>query len=145
MSFPPRPAFAATLAAIDRQFGEAAIYRSFKARVRFALRHGAGHPAVRARYAGRGLGMRGFTLDRAILYVERWYRDERKAFQVASAYGRGTRLSVVILEELRLLLRWLRLKNKHSRFREIVADLLADDHIGQFEVVAERRDQRGAA
>ena len=56
--------------------------------------------------------------------VERWWRDERKAFQIASAFGRGTRLSLEILSELRLILRLLRFKRMDAEYAAIVARLV---------------------
>jgi hypothetical protein len=32
----------------------------------------------------------GRNLEGAIIVVEHWWRDERKAFQIASAFGRAT-------------------------------------------------------
>ena len=65
----------------------------------------------------------GRGLDAAIVLVERWWRDERKAFQIASALGCATRLSLEVLTELRLILRLMRWKKMHGEFREIVAML----------------------
>ena len=48
--------------------------------------------------------------------VERWWRDERKAFQIASALGHGNRLSLEVLRELRLILRLLRYKGMAAEF-----------------------------
>ena len=53
--------------------------------------------------------------------VERWRRDERKAFQVACALGRGNRLSLNILDELRLILRLMRYQRMAVEFGAIVA------------------------
>jgi hypothetical protein len=62
-------------------------------------------------------------LDAAIVSVERWRRDERKAFQIASALGYGTRLSLEILSELHLILRFMRSKRMDAGFGAIVAAL----------------------
>ena len=67
----------------------------------------------------------GRDLDAAIVLVERWWRDERKAFQIASALSCATRLSLEALGELRLILRLMRWKKLHGEFREIVAMLCA--------------------
>jgi hypothetical protein len=55
--------------------------------------------------------------------VERWWRDERKAFQIASAFGYGTRLSLEILCELRLILRLMRFKRMQSEFSAVLTAL----------------------
>ena len=65
----------------------------------------------------------GRNLDAATVTVERWWRDERKAFQIASALGGGTRLSLDVLSELRLILRLMRLKRMEADYREAVAVL----------------------
>ena len=65
----------------------------------------------------------GRGLDSAAALVDRCWRDERKAFQIASALGCATRLSLEILGELRLILRLMRWKKMHGKFREIVAAL----------------------
>ena len=65
----------------------------------------------------------GRGLDPAIAVVERWWRDERKAFQIASALGCATRLSLEVLSELRLILRLMRCKRMHAEFAEVLAAL----------------------
>ena len=65
----------------------------------------------------------GRDLDAAIALVEPWWRNERKVFQIASALGCATRLSLEVLSELRLILRLMRWKKLHGKFREIVAAL----------------------
>jgi hypothetical protein len=52
-----------------------------------------------------------------------WWRDERKAFQIASALGGGSRLSLEILRELRLILRVLRFKRMAAEYFETIAAL----------------------
>src|ERR1700689_2866302 len=82
----------AALADIGSAFGEAAVVNDFKIRVERFLRLGPQHAAVRARFGARAALLAGRNLDAATVTVERWWRDERKAFQVASALGCGTRL-----------------------------------------------------
>jgi hypothetical protein len=52
-----------------------------------------------------------------------WRRDERKAFQIASALGGGTRLSLEVLRELRLILRFMRRNGMNAEFYESIAAL----------------------
>ena len=113
----------AALAQIETAFGEASAVNGFKLRVERYLRLGPAHPAVRARFGGRAAMLAGRNLDAAIAAVERWWRDERKAFQIASALGYGNRLSLEVLCELRLMLRLMRYKNMRAAFGAIVAAL----------------------
>lgn len=113
----------AALAEIGAAFGEAAVVNAFKLRVEQTLRHGPQHPAVRARFSARARLLRGRNLDSAIVLAERWWRAERKAFQIASAFGRGNSLSLDVLAELRLILRMMRWKRMRGYFPAIVAAL----------------------
>jgi hypothetical protein len=120
---PNRSAMEAALAQIDSAFGAAAAINAFKLKVERQVRLGPLHPAVRARFAGRAELLKGRSLDAAIALVERWWRDERRAFAIASALGRGTRLPLDVLRELRLILRLLRFNRLHAQFPTIVASL----------------------
>lgn len=117
------PALDAALAQISAAFDEAAIVNAFKLRVERLLRLGPDHPAVRARFGTRAALLRGRSLGAAIALVERCWRAERTAFQIASALGRGSRLSLETLRELRLILRLLRFKRMQAEFPAIVAAL----------------------
>ena len=114
---------AVALAQIEAAFGEAAAIKAFKLRVARYLRLGPRHEAVRARFGARAAMLSNRNLDAAIAIVERWRRDERKAFQVASALGYGTRLSLEALSEMRLILRLMRCKRMETAFYTIVAAL----------------------
>jgi hypothetical protein len=81
------------------------------------------HPAVRARFGALASMLFGRGLDSAVALIERRWRDERKAFQIASALGCAARLSLEVLAELRLILRLMRLKRMHAKFDEILAAL----------------------
>ena len=115
------PAMDAALAQIGTAFDEAAAINGFKMRVERLIRLGPDHPVVRARFGARAAMLAGRSLDGAIAIVERWWRDERKAFQIASAFGRATRLSLEILSELRLILRLLRFKRMEAEYDSIIA------------------------
>lgn len=119
-------ALEAALAEIEAAFGEAAIVNAFKLRVEETWRRGPQHPAVRARFAARADMLRGTSLDAAIVRVERWWRAERKAFQLASVFGRGNRLSLDVLAELRLILRLMRFKRMRGQLPAILAALHDD-------------------
>jgi hypothetical protein len=111
----------AALAQIGAAFGEAAAVFDLKQRVERAFCLGPQHPAMRARYGARAERLRGFGLDGASAAVDRWWRDERKAFQIASALGYGRRLPLEVLRELRLILRLMRYKRLHGEFGAIAA------------------------
>jgi len=121
----PTPAMAVALAQLGAAFDEAATINDFKIRVERLIRLGPCHPAIRARFGARASMVFGRGLDAAIVLVERWWRDERKAFQIASALGCATRLSLEILGELRLMLRLMRFKRMQREFDDIVAALCA--------------------
>src|SRR5580700_2368979 len=82
------------LAQIGAGFDQAAVVNGFKIRIELTLRRGPQHAAVRARFGARAAMLSGRGLDAAIAAVERWWRDERKAFQLASALGCGNRVSL---------------------------------------------------
>ena len=74
--------------------------------------------------AGVATGPR--ALNSAIAAVERWYLADRKAFQIASAFGGGNRLSLEVLKELRLVLRLLRFTGRAGQFHTIMAGVLGE-------------------
>jgi hypothetical protein len=113
----------AALAQIGAAFDDAAVINGFKIKVERLIRLGSDHPAVHAHCEARAAMLRGRSLDAAIITVERWRRDEQRAFAIASAFGRGSRLSLEILSELRLLLRWLRFKRLHAEYATALAAL----------------------
>jgi hypothetical protein len=111
----------AALARIGAAFDESAAIFDFKLRVERVLCRGPQHPAVRARFGARAAMLSGLSLDAATARVERWWRDERKAFQLASALGYGNRPSLEGLRELRLILRLLRYRRMDAEFGAIAA------------------------
>jgi hypothetical protein len=123
----------AALAQIGAAFDEAAAINGFKLRVEHLLRLGPYHTAVRARFGARAELLAGRSLDAAIALVERWWRDERRALQIASALGRGSRVSLDVLREMRLVLRLMRRRRMAAEFSLIVATLCGDE----FAVAAE--------
>jgi hypothetical protein len=118
----PKPAMAAALAQIGAAFDEAAAINAFKIKVERLMRLEPDHPALRARFGARADAVRP-GLDAAVVVVERWWRDERKAFQIASAFGCATRLSLEILCELRLILRLMRFKRMEAEYDSGLAAL----------------------
>jgi len=119
----PKPAMAAALAQISAAFDEAAAIHAFKIKVERLMRLEPDHPALRARFGARTQMLSGRGLDAAVVVVERWWRDERKAFQIASAFGCATRLSLEILCELRLILRLMRFKRMEAEYDSGLAAL----------------------
>ncbi len=110
------PAMAAALAQIGTAFDEAAAVNAFKMRVERLMRLGPDHAAVRARFSARAERLAGRDLTSAMSLVERWWRDERRAFQITSAFGCSTRLSLEVLRELRLILRWMQFKRMEAEY-----------------------------
>jgi hypothetical protein len=121
-----QPAINVAIAQIGAAFDAASTVNAFKLRVERWLRLGPQHPAVRARFGARAELLRSRNLAAAIALAERRWRAERKAFQIASAFGRGSRLSLDVLSELRLILRLLRRKRMQAEFPAIVAALCDD-------------------
>jgi hypothetical protein len=119
----PSGAMAAALAQVEAAFGEAAAVNGFKLRVERLIRLGPHHPAVRARFGARATMLYGRNLEQATMLVERWWRDERKAFQIACAFGSAPRLSLEVLRELRLILRLARFKRLGGEYRDAIAAL----------------------
>jgi hypothetical protein len=113
----------AALTQIGAAFDEAAAINGFKLRVERLLRLGPHDSALQARFGARAQLLIGRSLDAAIALVERWWRDEQKAFQIASALGCGSRLSLDVLRELRLVLRLMRFKRMQAKFSAIIAAL----------------------
>jgi hypothetical protein len=118
----------AALAQIGTAFDEAATINRFKIKIERYIRLGPGHIAMRARTGARADMLRDCGLDVAIVRVERRWRDERKAFQIASALGYGNRLSLDVLRELRLILRLMRFKKMHVEFGAIVGAVCDDSY-----------------
>jgi hypothetical protein len=112
-----------TLAQIAAMFDEASAINMFKLRVERLLWLDPDDATLRARFGARAHLLRGRSLDGAVALVERWWRDERKAFQIASALGRGNRLSLEVLAELRLILRIMRFKRMQPEFAQIAAEM----------------------
>ena len=111
------------LAQIGAMFDEASVINVFKLKVERFFRLGPHSAAARARFGARAHLLGGRSLDGAVALVERWWRDERKAFQIASALGRGNRLSLEVLAELRLILRIMRFKRMRAEFAQIIVEM----------------------
>ena len=116
-------AMAMVLAEIEAAFDHTAAICSFKTRVERLIDLGARHPTVRARFTARAGLLADCDLAGAVVLVEQWWREERKAVQIASLFGHGTRLSLETLRELRLILRLMRFKHREAAFPAIVAVL----------------------
>jgi hypothetical protein len=113
-----QPALDVALTEIGAAFDQAAVINGFKIRIERLIRRGPHHAALRARFGARAALLHGRDLNAAIATVERWWRDERKAFQIAGALGGGTRLSLEVLREMRLVLRLMRFKRMEAEYVE---------------------------
>ena len=120
------PPMAVALAQIGAAFDEAAVIHGFKLRIERVIALGPDHAAVQARYGVRAAMLEGLTLDAAIARVERWWRAERKAFQIARVFGSAPRLSLDVLSELRLMLRLMRRQSLQADFATICAAVARD-------------------
>jgi hypothetical protein len=110
----------AAVVQIKAAFGEAATHDLFKRTVRTYIRLGTGHEAVRARYGARLARLRHCGLDRAICRVEEDYRAERRTFQLLHVFGMAhNQLSLEVLRELRLILRFARRSEYRDHYRAI--------------------------
>lgn len=115
------PAMRATLAQIAVAFGEPAVHKAFKRRVRYFIALGTGHIEIHKRYGRRADMLRHDGIDGAICRVEQWWKDERRVHQTASLFNRmPPRLSMMALAELRLILRLLRANGLSEHFPAIV-------------------------
>jgi hypothetical protein len=113
----------AALAEIGTTFDHAAAVNEFKLRVERWLMLGPQHGAVRARFGARAAMLSGHSLCTAVVVTERWWHNERRAFQLASALGYGNRHSLEVLREVRLILRLMHAKRMDDDYREIIAAL----------------------
>jgi hypothetical protein len=104
-------------AMIVKAFDTSAEIAMFKRRVADFIQLGTGHYAVRARYGRRAKMLRGYSLPGAIYITEQWYRQEQRDCRWAHLYGiPHTRLSLQVLRELRLILRYLRRSKDRNHF-----------------------------
>jgi hypothetical protein len=123
----PGAALSRALADIDR-WRRHAPHFILKRLVRDALELGAQDVRVHVRYGARAQAMaaRALDLGGAIIACERAYRRERAAAESAERLWaiRRPRIDLMILSELRLLLRFFRRHAPH-RFDEIVGAIIA--------------------
>jgi hypothetical protein len=126
-----RSAIDVALAQIGAMFDEASVINMFKLKVEWFFRGGPHSTAAQARFGARARLLRGHDLNGAVTLVERWWREERKAFQIASTLGGGNRLSLEVLAELRLILRIMRFKRMQAEFFQIVAEICGDEPIAE--------------
>ena len=80
-------------------------------------------PAEQRSAMAIALAQIGAAFDAAIAVAERWWRDERRAFQIESVFGCTPRLSLEVLRDLRLILRWMRFKRMAAQYSAIIEAL----------------------
>ncbi len=99
-----------------------------KLRVRRRLRNGPAHPDTWSRFGdhARRVADFGFDLDAACTYAQSAYLAERAAFKALALAGRS-RVRTVALDELRLILRWLRFKRQHRQFADLLRAITGDE------------------
>jgi hypothetical protein len=116
----PMSALDLALTQISAAFDATAAIADFKIRVERRLQLGPDHPALRARFGARAALLAGRSVNASVAMVERWWRDEQRAFQIASALGCASRLSLEVLRELRLILRLMRFKRMEAEFHDAI-------------------------
>jgi hypothetical protein len=131
-------ALAAAFAHIEATFSPASRHAAFKDRVAGLMRCGAADPLVRARYGDLVERHRLTHLDPAILLVERMHAGEIDARAMAlRAWGHCSRprLTLMILDELRLILRMVRryAPSRYAGLRATLLDVPADRFIAAAE------------
>jgi hypothetical protein len=115
----------AALTHIEATFSPAMRHSIFKDRVAMVIRHGPLHPQA-SRYRGIAERHPIATLDTAILIVERRRRAELDARAKAmEAWGRCSRprFAIMLLDELRLILRLLR-RYAPAQYPSVLAGML---------------------
>jgi hypothetical protein len=119
-------AMEAALAAIEATFSPALKHSLARRRVAALIRQGAAHPEVRARYRRLAERYPLASLDTAITIVERLRRAELDAraatVRLWGCCGRP-RITLMLLEDLRLILRMVR-RYAPTRYAMLVATVL---------------------
>ena len=131
-------AMEAALAAIEATFSPAIRHSTFKRRVAALIRCGAAHSEVRLRYQRLAERYACANFETAIVIVERLHRAEFDARDAAvRLWGRCSRprLALMLLQELRLMLRMVR-RHAPARYPGLVAAVLAEDGAGEFTELA---------
>ncbi len=130
----------AALAAIEATFSPALKHSLAKRRVAALIRQGAAHAEVRARYQRLAERYPLANLDTAIAIVERLYLAELDARATAvRLWGRCSRprLALMLLADLRLILRMVR-RYAPARYAGLVAAVLdVEEHAGHMSEAAE--------
>jgi hypothetical protein len=104
-------ALEAALAQVRATFAAVATQHNRGARVAIVIARGARHSETKARYGARAralmhLGVQ--TAADAVVIVRGWLRDAKATAPLAARLGNNhTRLSMQVLEELLLILRWI--------------------------------------
>lgn len=112
-------AVTAAIAQINATFGPAWVVNRRKLAVDQVIRMGAAHPEVQARYAGRARASGARTLTDALADVEIWRAAELQRPQ-------PSRLSLQVLDELRLILRLLRFRGLAWTYPIVASVVIAD-------------------
>ncbi len=119
-------AMEAALAAIDAAFNRSATHNRLKQRVEYLLALGPAHPEVKARFRDRARRMaeRRLDLAAAVATIADMLKEERRLFHFCRALTLNRpRLSLMVLSEAHLLLRFMRRKGMGKQFPEILETL----------------------
>ena len=123
----------AAIARIEATFSPAMRHSSFKERVATLMRAGAGHTEARVRYRLLAERHPFADLDTAIILVERMRRaelDRRERAIRTFGHCSRPRLPLMLLDELRLILRMVR-RRAPASYPSLVAAVLGADDLAQ--------------
>jgi len=102
----------AAKAQIDAAFSQASVHNSLKLRVASVIKRGPSDAQVQARYGTRARALydhRLFDVVAATKRIALWRSDAKLTFDLAQRVGTlQPRLSLMVLTELHLLVRWMR-------------------------------------
>ena len=114
------------LARIDTAFSTTSIHDDLKARCAKMIERGAFDSIARARYGARAKMLRWWRAETAGLAAWRvnfWLRDAQLTFALAMKSGSpNARLSILVLEELALILRWMRRYHPEA-YRDVLEEV----------------------
>lgn len=122
-------AITAACSYVEATFSPAIYHSIFKDRITTLIRRSAGHPEVWRRYQTLVERYQTGNLDAAIVFVDRARRAELEARTIAVrdwGHCSRSRLTLIMLDEVRLLLRMLR-RHAPTYFTELLTEIRAAD------------------
>ena len=111
---------------LKRPFGQAAVVNDLKIAVERHIRRGPDHLAVRARFAARAGLLTAAASTRPSSRSSAGGGTSSAPLRSRAPSAAAARLPLQVLDELRLLLRWLRFKRLHADYATARAALSGD-------------------